>query len=286
MIIDYIREMRVHHYIKNLLIFVALACSGQIFDINKFVRGGYGFAGFCLLSSAVYVINDIRDAQRDRRHPIKCKRPIAAGNISVKRACVFSMLLFVFAVMFQLKASMEVIPVALFCTYFLMNLGYSFGLKNIPILDIVIIVLGFVIRVIYGATITGIKISNWLYLTVMAIAFYLALGKRRNECLLKHTRKVLQFYTEEFLDKFMYMFLTLAIIFYSLWSMQEETVSLYHGRVVVWTVPLIIIISMKYGLDIEGGNSDGDPVEVLFKDKALMAMCVVYLGIMFLMLYI
>ena len=171
--------------------------------------------------------------------------------------------------------------------YFVLNLGYSFGLKNIPIVDITILVSGFIIRVLYGAVVTDIVVSNWLYLTVIAFAFYLSLGKRRNE--LKQigsgeTRKVLKAYPISFLDKSMGMCLTLANVFYALWSMDEKTMTFYNNKYLIFSVPIVLLITMKYSLDVEG-ESDGDPVEVLLHDKVLLALCVIYLAVMFLILY-
>lgn len=144
------------------------------------------------------------------------------------------------------------------------------------------------IRILYGAFVTEITISNWLYLTVIALSFYFALGKRRNE--LKHisageTRQVLKAYPINFLDKNMGMCLTLANVFYALWSMDEKTKSFYNNDYLIFTVPIVLLITMKYSLDIEG-ESDGDPVEVLLHDKVLLALCVLYLAVMFMILYL
>lgn len=282
----YLKLMRPHHYIKNVLVFAALACSGQLFDPQKFLAATLGFAAFCMISSVVYIINDIRDVEKDRLHPTKCRRPIAAGTVSIKNAWILAALLTLLAALcnmliFHGPATM------LLVLYLLLNLAYSFGLKNIPIVDITILVAGFLLRILYGALVSGIVISNWLYLTVFALAFYFALGKRRNE--LKQlssgeTRKVLKAYPAEFLDKNMNMCLTLAVVFYSLWSMADTTVASY-GQNLVFTIPVVLLIMMKYSLNIEG-DSDGDPVEVLLHDKVLLVLCCIYLFSMFSILYL
>ena len=279
--------MRIHHYIKNLLVFAALACSGQLFNSEKLLSGIAGFVAFCMISSVVYIINDIWDKDKDRNHPSKCKRPIAAGLVSVKSAWALAATLLLIAIVCNIVA-FNVSATALFVLYLILNLAYSFGLKNIPIVDVAILVAGFLIRILYGALVTEITISNWLYLTVIALAFYFALGKRRNE--LKQissgeTRKVLKSYSVNFLDKNMSMCLTLANAFYALWSMDEKTVSFYNNEYLVFTVPIVLLITMKYSLDIEG-DSDGDPVEVLLHDKMLLILCVLYLASMFIILYL
>lgn len=282
----YLKLMRIHHYIKNFLVFAALACSGQLFRGEKLLSGILGFVAFCMVSSVVYIINDIRDVEKDRKHPTKCKRPIAAGTVSVKGAWVLAVVLLVIAAVCN-GLIFHRVSTLLLVLYLVLNLAYSFGLKNIPIVDITILVAGFLIRVLYGACVTEITVSNWLYLTVITLAFYFALGKRRNE--LKQlgggeTRKVLKAYPVSFLDKSMSMCLTLANVFYALWSMDENTVSSYN-EYLVFTVPIVLLITMKYSLDVEG-DSDGDPVEVLLHDKVLLALCVVYLAVMFAILYL
>ncbi len=283
----YLKLMRVHHYIKNLLVFAALICSGQFFDLKKLVECAIAFVAFCLLSSVVYIINDIKDKEKDSRHPTKCKRPIAAGTVSVKKAEILAVILFLVA--FSCNAIIfKPIPTVLLVLYFFLNLSYSLYLKNIPIIDITILVAGFLIRILYGAIITDIVISNWLYLTVIVLAFYFALGKRRNE-LKQHsngeTRQVLKEYSVSFLDKSMTVCLTLANAFYALWSMDDGTVKLYGNSYLVFTTPIVLLITMKYSMDVEG-SSDGDPVEVLLHDKVLLCMCAFYLIVMFGLLYI
>ncbi|MBQ2854935.1 MAG: decaprenyl-phosphate phosphoribosyltransferase [Oscillospiraceae bacterium] len=283
---QYLKLMRPHHYIKNILVFAALACSGQIFNPQKFLADLLGFAAFCMISSVVYIINDIRDVEKDRRHPTKCRRPIAAGTVSIRNARILAAVLAVLAAVCNLMV-FHPVATALLVLYLLLNLAYSFGLKNIPIVDITILVAGFLLRILYGALVSDIVISNWLYLTVIALAFYFALGKRRNE--LKQlgsgeTRKVLKAYPVEFLDKNMNMCLTLAVVFYSLWSMADTTVAAY-GQYLVFTVPVVMLIMMKYSLNIEG-DSDGDPVEVLLRDRVLLILCCIYLAAMFSILYL
>lgn len=283
---DYFKLIRVRHYVKNILVFSALACSGQLFDHEKLISGAIAFVAFCMISSVVYIVNDVRDCEKDRMHPTKCQRPIASGKIKVKQALRLAAVMLVIAILcnaliFSISATL------IFILYFILNIAYSFKLKNIPIVDITILVSGFLIRVLYGALVTDIVISNWLYLTVIALSFYFAMGKRRNE--LKYigegeTRYVLKAYSIEFLDKSMGMCLTLANVFYALWSMDEKIIDSYNNYM-VFTVPIVLLITMKYSLDVEG-ESDGDPVEVLLSDKVLLALCTLYLAVMFMIIYL
>lgn len=283
----YLKLLRVHHYIKNFLIFGALACSGNFFCKDKLITTILGFISFCLISSVIYIINDINDIEKDKLHPTKKNRPLASGEISKFNGIITAIIIATAGIIFNLSI-FKISSSLLLLLYFVLNLGYSLGLKNIPIIDITILVSGFLIRVLYGAWITNIDISNWLYLTVIAASFYFALGKRRNE--LKKlkgakTRKVLESYSEQFLDKNMYMCLTLTNAFYALWSMDKTTIAHYGNEYLIFTVPIVLLITMKYSMNIEG-DSDGDPVEVLIHDKILILLCLVFIITMFAILYL
>jgi len=282
----YFRLLRVHHYIKNGLVLAALFFSGQLVNTDKLMLGMYGFLSFCFLSSAVYVINDIRDKEKDQNHPIKSRRPIASGEIDVKYAYIACIVCLLTVIMLNFYIA-NIISGLILAFYFFLNLLYSLGLKKVPLLDIVILVLGFMFRVLYGAVITNITISNWMYLTVMAFSFYFALGKRKTEFeSLKEmdTRPVLMHYSKGFLDKNMYMCITLANVFYALWSTDSKTLELY-GNGMLLTVPLVILISMKYSMDVESGE-DGDPIVLLFRDKILIALGAIYVCVMCVIVYI
>ena len=160
--------------------------------------------------------------------------------------------------------------------YLILNMLYSKFLKNIPIIDVICLVTGFVLRVVYGASIIDVEVSNWLYLTIISFSFYLALGKRRNELQAgTDTRVVLKYYNKDFLDKNMYMFLTLMIVFYSMWCVDASNIVKFDNKL-IFTVPILMIICMKYSMNIER-QSEGDPVEILFSDKVLMALVLIFI---------
>ena len=283
----YLQEMRVHHYIKNLLVFAPLVCSGQFLNPDKLLPSIYAFLSFCFISSAVYFINDIRDIEKDRNHPTKCNRPIAAGHISVRAAICFTLALIALAILFNCLC-FHPFATVLLVLYFLLNLGYSFGMKNIPLLDVTILAAGFLIRALYGSVVTDIEMSDWLYLVILSAAFYLGLGKRRNELKRQgndETREVIGKYSFSFLDSNMYICMALVFVFYALWTMDAKTIDAYHGSRLIWTVPVVMLIFMKYSMTVEG-NSDGDPVEVLIHDKVLLGLCALYLVLMTVLLYV
>lgn len=282
--------MRVHHYIKNGLILLPLIFSMRLGDISLLTKTIIGVIAFCIISSAVYIINDIKDLESDRRHITKRNRPLASGEVSIKSAWVLASCLFVAAVFINIFASNYALNSWFYLfAYIAFNYGYSCGLKNVPIVDVMILASGFLLRVLYGSAISGIDISSWLYLTVIALSFYLSLGKRRNELTRQKTgqtsRKALQYYSYDFLDKIMYLCLTLAISFYSLWSIDPLTIQRISSTYLVWTVPLVIIIFMKYSLTIEGG-SEGDPIEVIIKDRILLLLIGLFAVIVLSIIYL
>lgn len=278
--------MRIKHYLKNGLIFLPLIFNSQLFEKKPLLMTFYGFISFCLISSAVYVINDIKDVEKDRMHKIKKNRPIASGAISIKEAILLFIVLTIFSLSINIFIIKKFSSILLISLYLILNIMYSLGLKNIPIIDVVILVSGFVIRVIYGASIMSIEISKWLYLTVMSGSFFMGFGKRRNEIIKQgnDSRAVLKYYTKDYLDKFMYACLVLTLMFYSLWSVDTSTTAKF-GENMIYTIPLVMIIFMKYCLDIEG-NSYGDPVDVITSDKILMCMVGILAISMYILIYV
>lgn len=281
---NYLKLMRVKHYVKNMLIVLPIIFGQQLLNVSSLIIVLIGFVSFSLATSVIYIINDINDVENDKLHEIKKKRPIASGAISKDSAIVLAIILFVLAIILNLFTNSGYISLVLILLYIILNILYSIKLKNIVLIDITILVSGFIIRLIYGSVIAGIAISNWLYLTVMAFSFYLGFGKRRNEIKKSgsKTRSVLKAYSQEFLDKNMYMCLTLGIAFYSLWCIDPSTLIVYPN--IVLTVPIVILICMKYSLIIES-DSHGDPIETFMKDKTLIIGSIAYLTMMLIIIY-
>ena len=270
----YIRLIRPIHWIKNLLILLPLLCSGQFLQQDRLIPGILAFFAFSLLASSIYIINDVRDRDNDRKNPSKCTRPIASGAVSVPSALTLFGFMLVLALVCGIFANKtQALCWTVFLLYFFLNLVYSFGGKNVPLLDISILVSGFLLRVVYGGIVTGIPLSHWLCLTVTAASFYLSLGKRRGELLKNpdNPRPVLRYYSRDFLEKNMYMSVALAIVFYALWTVDASSVSRFGTTALVWTVPLVILIFMRYSLIVED-KTDGDPVEVILHDIPLLLL--------------
>ena len=233
--INYLKLIRVKHWLKNVLVFLPIFFSINLFNRDLFFSSIVAFLVFSFTSSIVYVINDINDVEKDKLHPIKRKRPLASGAISIGKAKILVVTLLLIVgiityILYKTKGNLFIILIPII--YLLLNILYSKGLKNIPIVDVVILVSGFVFRVMYGGVVTSVDVSKYLYLMIIFGSFYLGFGKRRNEIIKNgnKSRKVLALYNKEFLDKNMYVALALAVVSYTLWCVDTTTVSRPSGR--------------------------------------------------------
>lgn len=270
---QYLRLLRIKHYIKNALVFLPLVFSREI-NSNTLIITSIAALAFCFVASSIYIINDIRDREKDARHSTKCNRPIASGAVSVGKAVVMCAALAVIGLAAATWVSLQTSWSVMACVviYLVLNILYSIKLKEVPVFEIAILASGFVLRTLSGGFAAQVEISNWLYLTILAGSFYMGLGKRRNEINAQgtsQTRKVLKRYNTRFLDRNMYMFLSLTIGFYSLWAVEQ-------GSWIAWSVPLVMVTAMRYSLLVERSTSDGDPVEVICSDFPMMGMACCY----------
>lgn len=277
----YLKLIRITHWMKNVLIFLPLFFSKNLFSVEKMIISIIGFFVFSLVASCVYMINDINDIEIDKKHPIKKMRPLASGKVKIKQAIsiivIFLMIsLLLMILLFNKNNSIFIVIIPIL--YLIINILYSKSLKNIPIIDVTVLVSGFLLRVIYGALIIDVELSNWLLLMVMFGSFYLVFGKRRNEIIKNGniSRKVLKLYNKDFLDKNMYVFLSLTLISYSLWCFDSMTIERVGNNYLIWSVPILVLIFLKYSLNIEG-NSFGDPIDVVTSDKSLIVLILVYI---------
>lgn len=180
---QYIALLRPHHWIKNSFIFLPLFFAGEVFNIGKLFDCFAGFFAFSFIASSIYVVNDYMDIENDRKHPDKCTRPLASGAVSKNSAITLFLITFFIGVGIAILIKPKFLFVLML--YFLMNIGYSLGLKNIAILDIVMIAIGFVLRIKAGGVISMIAISHWLMIMVFLLALFMAVGKRRDDLLIK-----------------------------------------------------------------------------------------------------
>jgi 4-hydroxybenzoate polyprenyltransferase len=278
-----VRLMRPKHYLKNLLIFLPMVFAGLLGDLSVVRRTLIGFLAFSAVASVVYIVNDIRDADRDRLHPTKRNRPIASGTVPVPVAITMAVVLLPVAGALSWAADSGIVGYALLAGYLLINFGYSFGLKHIPILDVTILAVGFIIRTYYGASIAHIAVSQWFYLTMFSFSFFVSFGKRRNEILQTgtSTRVANEKYVPAFLDKAMYLAAAITMVFYSLWTVDAGQA----GGHLVWTVPLVLVIFLLYILRVEQPDQGGDPTDIIAGSRSLLVLVAAYGAVVVGLLY-
>jgi 4-hydroxybenzoate polyprenyltransferase len=265
--------LRLKQWMKNTFVFAVLVFSHNLFDFRLFLKTLSGAGAFCLASSCVYIINDIADCDKDRLHPQKCKRPIANGDIGIKQAMF--LLFFLFLTTFGGGYFLLNVKFGLVMSlYFALNLAYSFVLKNIPILDIMCISFGFVLRVFSGTFLISADASPWLILCTLFLTLFLAIHKRKGEVhsVAKEvkrnetTRKVLVSYNAGMLRDMSSVMDSATIMAYSLYCINTD-----EPIAMLITVPFVIFGIFRYQL-ISHNVSDmvEAPEEVLLKDKPLL----------------
>lgn len=273
-----IKTMRPRQWTKNGFIFFALIFDKQLFLLEPFLRTLAGFFLFCMISSAVYLFNDIVDVEADRNHPEKKFRPIASGELPIAVARTTAVLLTVIAV--PLGYSLSPAFALILLTYLAINLLYSRWLKHVPILDVLIISFGFVLRVAAGVTlITVERFSPWLYMITILFSLYIGLGKRRAEMNLLSQgagahRKVLDGYTIPLLDQYITIVSGMTIIAYSLYTFSAP--NLPENHTMMLTIPFVVYGIFRYLQLIQIGHAAGAPDEVALRDRPLQITMVLW----------
>lgn len=272
------KSLRPKQWIKNGFVFAALVFDGQLTNWPALARTTLGFVLFCMASSVIYLVNDIRDIEEDRAHPTKRNRPLPAGKLSVRAAWVAAIVLGVVSVLgsFWLGADFGGIVLS----YVVLFLVYSFRLKHVPILDVFAIAAGFVLRVGGGvALITVERFSPWLYVCTTLLALYIGFGKRRAEIHMlseaagQH-RRVLDGYTLQYLDYLIVIVSGATIMAYSLYTFSAENLPTNH--LMMLTVPFVMYGIFRYLWLIQVEGSGGAPDEMILTDRPLQATVVLW----------
>jgi 4-hydroxybenzoate polyprenyltransferase len=269
-----IKSMRPKQWTKNAFVLAAIVFDRQLTNPPALISAAVAFLLFCLLSSAVYLINDIADIESDRRHPVKRNRPIASGALPVTVAIGAA----VFLLVFTLPAAYLLDPTfaAIAAVYFTVNIAYSRWLKHVPLIDVLIIAAGFVLRVAAGVSVIQVeRFSPWLYVVTTLFALYIGFGKRRAELSLSvdenggQTRKVLDGYTIPFLDQLIIIVSATTIVAYSLYTFSAP--NLPDNHVMMLTIPFVVYGIFRYLYLLQVEQEGGAPEELLLTDRPLQA---------------
>lgn len=273
-----LKTMRPRQWTKNLIIFAALVFDGQLLDIQAALRTLAGFAIFCLVSGAVYILNDLADIEADRRHPEKSRRPLASGQLSPNIALLAVVFIVLFVIPCAWILSVRFCLIAL--GYFGLNLAYSKWLKHIPLVDVLTIAMGFVLRVAAGVVLIQVaRFSPWLYVVTTLGALYIGFGKRRAELALlaeeaNSHRRVLDGYTIPLLDQFITIVSATTIIAYSLYTFSAPNLPENHAMML--TIPFVLYGIFRYLYLIQVTHQAGAPEEVLLSDRPLQIAIVLW----------
>ncbi len=268
-----LQALRPEQWVKNLVVLAALIFGQKLTDPGAVGRSLAALAIFCALSACVYLLNDLRDMEQDRLHPAKRHRPLAAGRLQPATAWIAAVVLAVLA----LAASLALPPAFFWCAagYLALNLAYSFGLKNVVILDVLAVAGGFVLRAIAGAVVIPVEFSNWLVLCTLLLALFMVAGKRRHELTLLQAeagshRASLEEYSIGFLDQMITVVLSATVVAYSLYALSPEVAGRLHTQAMPWTVPFVLYGIFRYLYLIHHRGEGGNPTRILFTDRPLL----------------
>lgn len=273
--------MRVHHWVKNLFIFLPLFFSFQFKDISLLIANVWSFIGFSFLASAIYIINDWCDHEDDKLHPEKRHRPIASGAVTSKEAFVLLVILFMLCIVVYAGVLKNMKALYLVMGYFILNILYSIKLKRIPIIDISIVAIGFVIRVFIGGIVIDTPLSQWLIIMTFLLALLLALGKRRDDVIIyektgNKTRKSIDGYNLSFTNAGIIIITAVILIAYIMYTMSDEII-MRNGDNLYLTSVFVIIGLLRYLLIIFVDEKSGSPTMILFKDHFLHIIILMWL---------
>ena len=268
-----LRLMRIHQYVKNAFIFLPLFFAGQITNIVLFSSALVGFIGFSIAASAVYILNDFLDIEDDRKHPSKKDRPLASGLVSKKESLVLIGLFSIMGLTIMATQSIQALVVLL--SYIVLNIGYSFYLKHIPIVDVTIISIGFVLRLFIGAIVTVTPLSKWIVIMTFLLALFLALAKRRDDVIHfmntgKKMRKVIDGYNLQLIDGAMMIMASVVIVSYLLYTTSSEVIKRIDSEYLYLTSLFVILGVLRYMQISFVENNSGSPTKILFKDKFMI----------------
>lgn len=289
--IDWLKLLRVNHWIKNILVFLPPLCGGRFLeDVRSLECCVFIFVALCLLSSTVYVINDICDYENDRYNPRKQKTPLVSGRITKREAknCLAAVLLlsFGFFVLLYLFVSIDIwIEIFLLAILYLaINIGYSvWKLKNVPVVESMILVVGYILRLEIGGCLTKTPISSYLLLTMCGLALYMVMEKRLAEKRLpeEFQRSCIKRYSESWLAKIMNLGLTMSMVFFSLWALER-----FQTAYTIFLIIGALVLYLRYSFDVDC-YEEADPMTVIYKDRLLLFMGIAYfLFVAALLLYV
>jgi 4-hydroxybenzoate polyprenyltransferase len=284
-----LRLLRPVQWLKNFFIFAPLIFSKHLFNGDYVLSAGEAFVIFALLSSTAYIFNDIADRESDRLHPTKRNRPIAAGSISIAQAIGIAIVLLIIIGLLMTKMNAKFLFVA--ATYFVLNIGYSFFLKQVILVDVFIVAAGFMLRVLAGAFAINVQVSEWLVLCTLFVSLFLSVSKRRGELMMvKNTpgfegRAVLRQYDVEFLDQMMTVTASGVAISYALYTVAERTISVFGTSNLIFTTVFVLFGIFRYLYLVRVRKTEDNPTHMLTTDLVTILNIVAWFCVCVMIIY-
>lgn len=287
--IPLIQLARPTQWVKNGVVLAALIFAGRATQPYQVEVAFFAVTIFCLLSSSVYTLNDLVDREKDRRHPLKKNRPIASGRVSVTTASAMFLVLLLAGLAGAWLINFGFFTVAL--AYLVLNVAYSFKLKNIVILDAMSIAVGFVLRAYAGAFAIGVPASKWLLINTLLLALFLAFGKRRHELLLLEDgatshRSILDRYSPYLLDQLIGVVTASVVVAYMLYTFSPEVQEKLGTRNLFFTIPFVLYGIFRYLYLIHQEKEGGSPTRILVSDKPILINVILWLATVVVVLYV
>lgn len=276
-----VRLCRPKQWVKNTFVFLPLFFSGNLLNVPKLLEAVVAFVAFSLVSSAIYCLNDLRDAEADRQHPVKRLRPVASGEVGAK-GCVGLMALLCaasFSLLLMLPRQQAVAAAAVIFIYLAMNIAYCLKLKSIALIDVVIISVGFVLRVVAGGVAAGIFISHWIVLMTFLLALFLALSKRRDDIVIYNKtgvkmRRNIARYNLEFMSQSTTLVATVMLISYIMYTVSPEVVERFQSGLIYVTSLFVLVGLLRYMQLTVVDSSTGSPTRTLLHDRFIqLCLC-------------
>lgn len=268
--------MRIQHWVKNLIIFIPLIFSLHFTDMHSIKLSTIAFLAFCLISSVVYIINDILDIAKDKLHPIKKERPLASGKVDIKTAILLATALFLASL--ALVANLGLVSILILLAYFILNVFYSKSFKHKVIFDVFCIAFGFILRVLIGCSAINVAPSAFIILTTIFVSLFFGFSKRKLELSLSttSTRKSLLLYNQNILEQFILFSAVLSIAFYSMYCVEPEVVARLGAKYLYFTVIPFVYLILRFLYLINSFQQKDDPLEIILDDKYIIVTTVIY----------
>jgi decaprenyl-phosphate phosphoribosyltransferase len=284
-----LKLLRPGQWVKNLFLFIPIFFAGELQDVKKLTDVAFAFLAFCCIASAIYTINDLKDVESDKQHPEKCKRPLAAGLVSTSEALLAFFVLLLCGGACAWLANNYFFAIVL-VSYFVMNIGYSLGLKRVPILEILIVSSGFVLRVIGGGFVAEVEVSQWMVIMVFLLAIFLALAKRRDDFFIvtdsgKAIRKSIEHYTLEYINSLLNMISGVIIVAYLMYVISPDVMSRFHSKYLYITAIFVIAGMMRYLQITLVENRSGSPTKILYSDNFIRIVLILWIVTFYLIIY-